>query len=143
MSKRVPATDVLLLKHHLTALGLPTVKAECEQAARECAGCNVDHLGFLLRLCERELADRGRRATQRRIKAARFPQVKSLDDFDFTAQPSLNRPVVIGAENGPRSARKMDPPGFRGTPGRTGVRCLLLAVALVRGGPDRYRGPAG
>ena len=95
MSKRVPAVDVLLLKHHLTALGLPTVKAECEQAARECARANVDHLGFLLRLCERELADRSRRATQRRIKAARFPQVKSLDDFDFTAQPSLSRALVL------------------------------------------------
>ena len=95
MSRRVPAADVLLLKHHLTALGLPTVKAECEQAARECAQDHVDHLGFLLRLCERELADRSRRATQRRIKAARFPQVKSLDEFDFTAQPSLSRPLVL------------------------------------------------
>src|SRR5260370_12090690 len=95
MSKRVLATDVLLLKHQLTALGLSRVKTECEQVARECAGANVDHLGFLLRLCERELADRGRRATQRRIKAARFPQVKALDDFDFTAQPSLSRPLIL------------------------------------------------
>ena len=95
MSKRMVATDVLLLKQHLSALGLPTIKAECEQAARECASANLDHLGFLLRLCEREVTDRSRRATERRIKAARFPQVKSLDDFDFTAQPSLNRPLIL------------------------------------------------
>ena len=95
MRKRMVATDVLLVKQHLSALGLPTIKAECEQAARECASANVDYLGFLLRLCERELADRGRRATERRIKAARFPQVKSLDDFDFTAQPTLNRPLIL------------------------------------------------
>lgn len=95
MRKRMVATDVLLLRQYLTALGLPTVRSECEQAARECARANVDHLGFLLRLCEREVADRSQRATQRRIKAARFPQVKSLDDFDFTAQPSLNRPLIL------------------------------------------------
>jgi DNA replication protein DnaC len=94
-AKRVPATDVLLLKHHLTALRLPTVKAECEQVARQCADENVDYLGFLLRLCERELADREHRAYQRRLKAAKFPQLKSLDEFDFTAQPSLKRALVL------------------------------------------------
>jgi DNA replication protein DnaC len=94
-AKRLPATDVLLLKHHLTALRLPTVKAECEQVARQCADENVDYLGFLLRLCERELADREQRAYQRRLKAAKFPQLKSLDEFDFTAQPSLKRALVL------------------------------------------------
>jgi DNA replication protein DnaC len=94
-AKRVVATDVLLLKHHLTALRLPTVKAECEQVARQCADENVDYLGFLLRLCERELGDREQRAYQRRLKAAKFPQVKSLDEFDFTAQPSLKRSLVL------------------------------------------------
>ena len=63
-AKRSPATDVILLQHHLTALRLPTVKAECEQVARQCAEENVDYLGFLLRLCERELADRERRADE-------------------------------------------------------------------------------
>jgi DNA replication protein DnaC len=95
MSKRPAATDLLLLQHHLSVLGLRSMKAECEQAARECSSANVDHLGFLLRLCERELGERTRRATERRIKSARFPQVKSLDDFDFTAQPSLNRPLIL------------------------------------------------
>ena len=32
MRKRMVATDVLLVKQHLSALGLPTIKAECEQA---------------------------------------------------------------------------------------------------------------
>jgi DNA replication protein DnaC len=94
-AQRVPATNLVLLKHHLTALGLPTVKPECEQVARQCASENIDYLGFLLRRCERELADRARRACQRRLKAARFPQLKSLDDFDFTAQPSLNRALIL------------------------------------------------
>ena len=32
---------------------------------------------------------------ERRIKAARFPAVKSLDTFDFTAIPSLNKMLVL------------------------------------------------
>ena len=41
-AQRVPATDLVLLKHHLTGLGLPTVKAECEQLARQCATEHID-----------------------------------------------------------------------------------------------------
>ena len=44
---------------------------------------NVDHLGFLLQLCELELLDRERRAAERRLQAARFPKLKTLDGFDF------------------------------------------------------------
>ena len=62
MKGKGAAADVVLLKHRLTALGLPTMKAECEQSARQCASENVDYLSFLLRLCERELAGRERRA---------------------------------------------------------------------------------
>jgi DNA replication protein DnaC len=47
---------------------------------------NVDHLGFLLQLCELELIEREKRAAERRLKAARFPHLKTLDTFDFTAQ---------------------------------------------------------
>jgi len=44
---------------------------------------------------ELELIDRERRMVERRIKAARFPAVKSLDTFDFTAIPSLNKMLVL------------------------------------------------
>jgi hypothetical protein len=94
-AKHVPAADLVLLKHYLAALHLPTIQAECEQVARQCASENTDYLGFLLRLCEGELANREQRACARRLKAARFPQVKSPDTFDFTAQPSLNRTLIL------------------------------------------------
>src|ERR1700726_3404149 len=32
---------------------------------------------------------------ERRIRAARFPAVKSFDTFDFTAIPSLNKPLTL------------------------------------------------
>src|SRR4029450_977418 len=61
------------------------------EAARE----GLDHVRFLLRLAELELIDRERRMVERRIRAARFPAVKSFDTFDFAAIPSLNKPLVL------------------------------------------------
>ena len=92
--KRTETKSVLLLQHHLKALKLPTILAECQKIASRCAKDNVDHLGFLLQLCELELIDREKRAAERRLKAARFPTYKTLDNFDFAAQPSVNKTLV-------------------------------------------------
>jgi DNA replication protein DnaC len=46
-------------------------------------------------LAELELIDRERRMVERRVKAAKFPTVKTLDSFDFAALPSLNKALVI------------------------------------------------
>lgn len=85
----------VLLAHHLKALKLPTVLHEYEKTARQCAAEGVDFIGFLLRLVELELIERERRSVQRRIRAAHFPVVTSLDTFDFTAIPSLNKMLVL------------------------------------------------
>jgi hypothetical protein len=50
--KKVEIRSTVLLKLHLKALPLPTMTAECEKMARRCAAEDVDHLGFLLQLCE-------------------------------------------------------------------------------------------
>jgi len=63
--------------------------------ARQCAAEGVDFPRFLLRLTELELLDRERRATERRIQQAHFPVVKSLDTFEFSAIPSLNKALVL------------------------------------------------
>ena len=88
-------TPQVLLSHHLKQLKLPTVLREYDKVARECARDGVDHPRYLLRLVELELIDRERRMVERRIKQARFPAVKSLDTFDFTAIPSLNKMLVL------------------------------------------------
>jgi DNA replication protein DnaC len=93
--KKTETTSTVLLKHHLKALRLPTILNECEKAAQRCATDNVDHLGYLLQLCEAELLDRERRASERRLKAARFPMPKSLESFDFAAQPSVNKVLFL------------------------------------------------
>ena len=70
--KKLETKSLVLLKHHLRALKLPTIHAECEKVAARCAQDNVDHLGFLLQLCELELIEREKRAADRRLKAAKF-----------------------------------------------------------------------
>ncbi len=88
-------TPQVLLAHHLKQLKLPTVLREYDKVARECARDGVDHARYLLRLVELELIERERRTVERRIRAARFPAVKSLETFDFTAIPGLNKMLVL------------------------------------------------
>jgi hypothetical protein len=98
----------VLLGNHLKALKLPTFAREYEKVAMESAQDRADYPRYLLRLCELERIDRERRNVERRIRLARFPQTKSLDTFDFAAQPSLNKALVLELArlaNGSTSAR--------------------------------------
>jgi hypothetical protein len=88
-------TPQLLLEHHLKALRLPTFLREYDRVARQCAVEDIDYPRYLLRMAELELLDRDRRATERRIRQAKFPVVKSLDSFDFLAIPALNKAMVL------------------------------------------------
>ena len=85
----------ILLAHYLKTLKLPTFQREYQKLARLCATEGVDHVGYLFRLAERETIERDRRKVERRIKAAKFPVVKSLDSFDFSAIPKLNKMQVL------------------------------------------------
>jgi DNA replication protein DnaC len=62
----------------------------CEQAA----GRDLDFKGFLAQALETELAGRFRRGVEARFRLARFPWIKTLEQFDFDFQPSLDRKVV-------------------------------------------------
>ena len=137
--KKTETKSTVLLQHHLKALRLPTVAAECEAIAARCATDNVDHLGFLLQLCERELLDRERRAADRRLKAARFPTLKTLDDFDFAAQPSVNKVLVAELMRGEFVDRRESVilVGNPGT-GKTHLATALAAQACRRGKKVRF-----
>ena len=88
-------TSTLLLDAHLKALRLPTFLREYDKVARHCAQEGLDCPRYLFRLCELELLDREQRATERRIKAAKFPVLKSFETFTFRAIPSLNKRLVL------------------------------------------------
>jgi DNA replication protein DnaC len=85
---------VLLLEHHLKELKLPTFLRDYDSVGAVCSQERCDYPTYLLRLAERELIDRERRATERRIKEAAFPVLKTIETFDFAAQVSINEPLV-------------------------------------------------
>ncbi len=79
--------SAVLLKHHLKALKLPTMFAECEKIAQRCAADNADHLAFLLQLCELELIERERKAAERRLEGRSFPPPPSCS-MNSTFRPA-------------------------------------------------------
>jgi DNA replication protein DnaC len=91
MSKR---KSTVLLAHCLKQLKLPTINRDCAAVAAICSRENASFETFLLRLCERELTERQQRAMERRIKAAKFPTLKTIESFKFDAQPDINEPLI-------------------------------------------------
>lgn len=94
------------LAERLKALKLPAFLAEHDRLAQECAAEGLDHSQYLLRLAELELSQRQQRTIDRRIKTARFPAVKSLDEFDFAAVPSLDKDLVLQLARGDYIAQR-------------------------------------
>ena len=62
---------------------------------QEAAGHKLNHLEFLELILQDELLVRQQRLIDRRVKAADFRELKPLDDFDFTFNPSIKRSQVF------------------------------------------------
>jgi DNA replication protein DnaC len=86
-------TPRVLLEHYLKQLRLPTVLREFPKLAEQCAKEGTTFEQFLLRLVEQEMLDRERRATERRIRAAKFPVSKSLETYDFRLCAGIRQPA--------------------------------------------------
>ena len=122
--------STLLLEHHLKVLKLPTFGRDYKSVAAACAQEGCDYPAFLLRLAERELIDRERRAAERRIRDARFPVIKTIDTFDFKAQPSLNHSLVRELIQSGEYMDKRENVLLVGNPG-TGKTHLALALGFA------------
>jgi len=84
-----------LLARHLKSLKLPTFLSQYERLARQYATEGLDPSGYLLRLAELELMERERQLIERRVRQAHFPALKSLDNYDFSLVPSVDRSLVL------------------------------------------------
>jgi DNA replication protein DnaC len=82
------------LHQQLTYLNLTFMQQHVEDLARQAAEKQWSHLDFLGRLLEGEAALRQDRACARRVGQARFPVLKTLDQFDFTWPAKINRLAV-------------------------------------------------
>jgi DNA replication protein DnaC len=78
----------------LTKLKLDHLEAQlpalCEQAAQR----DLDYQSFLAEALRTEWQGRFRRGIETRLRQSRFPWIKTLDQFDFDFQPSLDRRQV-------------------------------------------------
>jgi DNA replication protein DnaC len=79
------------LHRQLAYLNLPFMCDNVEQLARRAAKGQWSHVEFLARLVEGQVAQRQDRARQRRVQQARFPVLKTLQQFDFTWPTRINR----------------------------------------------------
>ena len=91
---KAPNTTSDELCRQLGYLKLPFMLAHVEELAGQAAASQWSHAAFLARLVEGEAALRQDRARVRRIQQARFPVLKTLDQFDFTWPAKINRLAV-------------------------------------------------
>ena len=91
----MPDPNMLLLKNNLKQLRLPMMLAEFEKLAREASANNEDHVAYLLRLTELEVASRTANALSKRIQQASFPVSKDFDTYDFTALAGVNKQKLL------------------------------------------------
>jgi DNA replication protein DnaC len=90
----------MLLETYLKQLRLPTFLKNYGKFAEDAAQNDLSYDRYLLALTEQEVAQRDENRKMRRIKAARFPVLKELADFDFSCVPSLNKQRVLELTRG-------------------------------------------
>ena len=78
----------------LRTLRLPSVLRDYEQRARQARDGQWDYEDYLWQLLKAEIADRGARAVARLMRAARFPDHKTMEQLDFDALKGISRPKL-------------------------------------------------
>ncbi|MCL6558267.1 MAG: IS21-like element helper ATPase IstB [Firmicutes bacterium] len=117
-----------LVLRQLEALGLTEVLRVLEGRAEQAVKNNWSYVEFLGRLLTEEVATRKERSLRTRIRMARIPAAKTLADFDFEAQPGVDRKVVYELAT-LTFIDRADNVCFLGPPG-VGKTHLALALAL-------------
>ncbi len=129
----------LLLESHLKTLRLAAFREQYRQVAEDAARQNLSYDRYLLALAEQEVAQRQLNVQRQRIKAARFPVLKELADFDFSAIPHLNKQRVLDLARGEYLTKK-EPVILLGNPGlgKTHVSTGLALAACRQGYRVRF-----
>jgi DNA replication protein DnaC len=79
-----------LIVAHTRALKLPGIARVFEALARQARDAHWPHEDYLHEALSAELASRHESVMRQRLREARFPEVKTLDTFDFTVAEGLN-----------------------------------------------------
>ena len=132
-------TNDLLIRHHLKRLRLPAMAQGYQKLAREAAEGNQSYDEYLLKLLELEAAQRDENMQKRRITQAHFPYLRTLDQFDFSAIPSVSKTMVLQLAKGDYLAHKENVIliGNMGT-GKTHTAIALGLLACRQGRKVRF-----
>jgi len=118
----------IMLDHIVKQLRMPTIGRQYRSLAREAEERNLSYEEYLLALLETELQTREENQRQRRLKQAAFPVQKTIDTYDFSLMPSLNRNRFITMAKG-EFVDKKENLIFLGNSG-TGKTHLAIALGV-------------
>jgi len=79
------------LEHLLDKLRMEHLEAQIDTVCEQAAQKQLDYKSFLVQALEAEWQGRHQKGIEARLRQARFPWLKTLDQFDFDFQPSLDR----------------------------------------------------
>jgi DNA replication protein DnaC len=134
----------MLLETYLKQLRLPTFLRNYSKFAEDAAQNDLTYDRYLLALAEQEAAQREENRKVRRIKAARFPVLKELANFDFSCVPNLNKQRILELARGgyldkAESVIMVGNPGL----GKTHVATGIALAACRQGHRVRFYNAAG
>ncbi|HEU0085338.1 MAG TPA: IS21-like element helper ATPase IstB [Candidatus Paceibacterota bacterium] len=91
--------NIEILEEHLSFLSLHKVKENYISEAEKAAKTKLTYQEYLSRVIEIEMISKIDRSINRRIQLAGFPQIKHLEEFDFSYQPQLDELLIRELSN--------------------------------------------
>ena len=128
------------LIYQLKSIRLSGMAQKLNIRMQEAVANELSHIDFLQNLIADELSIRKDRLLQRRLKQAQFPGLKTIDQFDFAFNPSINRAEIkqLAASSFVAKADNVlliGPPGV----GKTHLAIALGIQAIEKGFTVFYR----
>jgi DNA replication protein DnaC len=90
MSGSLLSLEQATVRQHCKQLRLPTVAAQFEALAVDAQKNRHSHITYLTALLTTEVEERERKVIDRRVREARLPRFKTLEEFDFGQAPQLS-----------------------------------------------------
>ena len=84
-----------VIQQHLQTLKLPAFRRSYEALARQAADAGWAYEDYLRELLDAEIRSRQERAAADRLREARFPEVKTLDQINWQALSGISRPKIL------------------------------------------------
>lgn len=83
------------LESQLKALKLKGVLAHYQEITQKAAQSNLSYIEYLSLLLEEEIRRKNEATVKTKVAKARFPFIKTLEEFDFSFQPSIREREII------------------------------------------------